>query len=258
MTKTKLLAGFLLIFALLTAQVGVAVAAPQAQDTPPITGTIESITTEPGANGMTIVVVTLKDAQGTIQTVRLSVDVAAGLGLFDLITQQPILDLVGQPVTIDPTIVIPDEEPTEESVHPIAWLLAEYFDEDPSVINGYHEDGFGFGVIAQALWLSQSIIESQEEDATLGDVTLEDVTDCILTAKREGTYGECFDFGEDSVPTNWGQFKKALRDNKDKHNLGVIVSGQADPLTDEQTQEKNGNGHNKDKNKGKGNGKKDK
>ena len=55
------------------------------------------------------------------------------------------------------------------------------------------------------------------------------MTGCILDAKRgDKGYDECFDFGDEPVPTNWGQFKKALKENKDKHNLGVIVSGHAD------------------------------
>ena len=63
MFKTKLLAGILLIFMLLTAQVGMAAAAPLAQDAT-ITGTIQDITTEIDANGATTVLVTLVDNQG--------------------------------------------------------------------------------------------------------------------------------------------------------------------------------------------------
>jgi hypothetical protein len=60
-----------------------------------------------------------------------------------------------------------------------------------------------------------------------------------------------------TVPTNWGQFKKALLDKK--NSLGVIVSGQADPDNSDDplvTQQQHGNGKDKDKdnkeNKGKG------
>ncbi len=261
MFKTKLLAGVLLIFVLLTAQVGVAAAAPLAQDAPPITGTIQGITTETDANGVTTVLVTLLLEDQTTQTVRISLAYAVELGLIDPTTQEPVpLQELTEGVTIASTQVISDEEPTEESVHPIAALLAAFFfPDDPdmaSVIDGYHEeDGFGFGVIAQALWMSESTTEDGNVDAT--------ATECILQAKRDGTYDACFEFGEDPVPTNWGQFKKALRENKDKHNLGVIVSGQADTetveqLQDEQVQEKNGNGHGKDKNNGRGKGKKNK
>ena len=253
MSKTKLLAGVLLVFMLLTAQVGVAVAAPLAQDAN-ITGTIQDITTETDANGVTTVLVTLEDDQGVIQTVRISDVTADELGLFDLTTQEPVLTQIGQPVVIDPTTVIPDEEPTEEDVHPIAALLAAFFGEDASIVNGYHEDGFGFGVIAQALWMSKNLN---------GDASL---TEEILDVKRDKTYESFFEthpeFIDGTVPTNWGQFKKEVLQKK--NNLGVIVSGQADTetdeqqLQDEQSQQKNGNGHSKEKNNGTGKGKKDK
>jgi hypothetical protein len=243
MFKTKLLAGVLLVFMLLTAQVGMAAAAPLAQDAT-ITGTVRDITTETDASGVTTVLVTLEDDQGAIQTVRISLVYAVELGLIDPTTQELVpLEELTEDVTIASTQVIPDEEPVEEDVHPIAWLLAEFFfPDDPdmaSVIDGYHEeDGFGFGVIAQALWMSEGITEDGNVDAT--------ATECILQAKRDGTYDACFEFGEDPVPTNWGQFKKALRENKDKHNLGVIVSGQADDGTEDALNaQDHGNGKNK-------------
>ena len=49
-------------------------------------------------------------------------------------------------MTIDPTTVIPDPTTAEESVHPISALLAGFFGEDASVIDGYHTDGFGFEI----------------------------------------------------------------------------------------------------------------
>jgi hypothetical protein len=254
MFKTKLLAGILLIFMLLTAQVGMAAAAPLAQDAT-ITGTIQDITTEIDANGVTTVLVTLVDNQGVTQTIRISDVTAAGLGLFDLTTQQLVLTQVGQSVVINATTVIPDEEPTEEAVHPIAILLAAFFGEEATVVNQYHEDGFGFGVIAQALWMSRNLTGTEDET---GDASLAEE---ILQAKEDHDYSAFTDFFEDGfVPTNWGQFRKEVLQKK--NNLGVIVSGQAntetdEQLQDEQIQQKNGNGHNKEKNKDKGKGKKD-
>jgi hypothetical protein len=252
MSSTKLLASILLVLTVLFAQVGVVAAAPQTQDTTPVTGTIQSITTETDANGVTTVLVTLMDDQGATQTVRLSVDTAVALNLvtLDPTTQEPVVDetQVGQPVEIDPTTVIPDEAPAEESIHPIAWLLAEFFGEDPSIVEGYHEDGFGFGVIAQSLWMSQNV----GGDASLAGQ--------ILEAKQSGDYGSitlsdgtALTLPDGTVPTNWGQFKKALLDKK--NNLGVIVSGQADPLnsstdvTQQHGKDKENKGKGKDKNK---------
>jgi hypothetical protein len=251
MSSTKLFASILLVLAVLFAQVGVAMAAPQTQDATPITGTIQSITTETDTNGVTTVLVTLLDDQGATQTVHLSVDTAVTLGLvtLDPTTQEPVVDQtkMGQLVEIDPTTVIPDESTTEEPVNPVAWLLAEFFKEDPSVIQGYHDDGFGFGVIAQSLWISKNV----GGDASLAEQ--------ILQAKQNGDYssitladGTPLTLPDGSVPTNWGQFKKALLEHK--NNLGVVVSGQAnqddsiDPLL---TQKQHGNGKDKGNN-GKG------
>ena len=252
MSHTKLLSSVLLVLAVLFAQVGVVAAAPQTQDATPITGTIKSITTETG-NGVTTVLVTLVDDQGATQTVRLSVDTAVSLGLvtLDPTTQQPVVDetQVGQTVEVDPTTVIPDETP-QESVNPISWLLGEFFHEDPSVIQGYHDDGFGFGVIAQSLWISKNV----SGDASLAEQ--------ILQAKQSGDYssitladGTPLTLPDGSVPTNWGQFKKALLEHK--NNLGFVVSGHADQdnSTDSVVtqhgngKDKNNNGKGKDKNK---------
>lgn len=245
MSKTRLLAGVLLVLMLLAGQVGAAAAAPLAQDGTPITGTIQSITTETDADGVTTVLVTLVDEQGATQIIRLSVETAVALGLvtLDPTTNEPVVDetQIGQTVQIDSTTVLPEAEPAEEPAHPIATLLAAFFGEDPGVVNEYHEDGFGFGIIAQALWMSQNLN---------GDVS---VAGLILEAKQTGDYS-AFILPDGSTPSNWGQLKKEVLNKK--NNLGVVVSGQADSVTDEQTEEKNGNGHNKDKNKGKG--KKDK
>lgn len=232
MFKAKLFATVLLVLTVMFAQVGNVAAASQAQETTPITGTIEDIATETDANGVTTVLVTIVDDQGASQTLRLSLETAAALNLVDATTLEVNQEQIGQPITIDPTTVIPDEEPTEEAVHPIAALLANFFGEDPSVINEYHEDGFGFGVIAQALWMSESI----NGDASAAGL--------ILEAKRTGDYS-AFELPDGSSPTNWGQFKKAIL-QKDKKNLGVIVSGHADDDSEESvTQQDHGNGKDK-------------
>jgi hypothetical protein len=252
MSKTKLFAGVLLVLAVLFAQVGTALAAPVAQDTTSITGTIQSITTET-MNGVTTVVVTLLTAAGQTQTVRLSADTAVSLGLVTVDTTTnvvtPDTTKVGQTVEIDPTTVIPDEQATDEPINPIAAILAKFFGVEPSVVQGYHDDGYGFGVIAQAMWMAKGLSDGSEGTAV--DAGL------ILQAKKTGDYS-AFTLPDGTTPTNWGQFKKAMT-GKEKNNLGIIVSGHADPTTDEtgtQTQQGNGqgngNGHGKDNNPGKG------
>src|SRR5919108_1651651 len=117
MLNAKRLAGILLVLAVLFAQVGNVAAAPQAQETTPITGTIQSIVTEADANGVTTVLVTLVDDQGATQTVRLSVETASALGLVtvDPVTNEPVIDetQINQTVEIDPATVMPDETNTD-------------------------------------------------------------------------------------------------------------------------------------------------
>ena len=242
MFKTKTLASILMMAIIIFAQVGTVLAAPAIQETTPITGTIQSITTETNANGATTVLVTVLDDQGATQKVHLSMDTAVALGLvtLDSTTGLPVVDdtKVGQTVEIDPATVIPDQPVEEEPVHPIAAILASFFGLDGSVVNDYHEDGFGFGVIAQSLWISRNL----NGDASLAGL--------ILKAKKSGDYS-AFTLPDGSAPTNWGQFKKAVSDKK--NNLGVIVSGKADnESTDPSAQQEHGNGNNKGNGKGNG------
>ncbi len=254
MFKTKLLASTLLIAAVLFAQVGVAAAAP-AQDTS-FDANIQTIVPEKDASGTITVVVTYTDSQGVTQTVRLTEEAATNLGLLTLDpnTGLPVVDTntglpvaddskIGTTVTINPTDVAPDQPTVEEPVNPISALLGSFFDVDGSAVDQLHQDGFGFGLIAQALWMSKSITQGETGDAELAS--------CILDAKKNGTYNECFDFGDDPVPTNWGQFKKEFSEKK--NNLGVIVSGKAEKnqTTDPAALQDHGNG--KDKNKDNGN-----
>jgi hypothetical protein len=239
-------------------QVGTVFAAPATQDGT-ISGEIVSVEpSTPDANGDPTYLVTVNDGTGE-QTVRISYDTAVDLGLFvidpntnepalDPITGNPLLDpdKVGTLIEIPQDAIIPDEEPEEGDVHPISQILADFFNMDAGVIDQYHDDGFGFGVIAQALWMSQGLTESDEGDPAL--------TGCILDAKKNGTYGDCFDFGDEPVPTNWGQFKKMLKEDKDKHNLGVIVSGHAHNSDDENTDQEHGNGNGNGNGHGNGNG----
>ena len=246
MNKTKLVITLMLAFAFVFAQVGNVAAAPLAQESTPITGTIDTIVPETDANGVTTVVVTLTDGQ----TFRLSVETAASLGLLVLDdSNQPVLDpetglpevneeILGQTVEIDPATVIPDET-EEEDVHPISALLAAFFGEDASVIDGYHTDGFGFGLIAQALWMSQNL----EGDASAAGL--------ILEAKQTGDYS-AFVLPDGTVPTNWGQFKKAISDKK--NNLGIVVSGHADDDDSTHPGNGHGNGHGNGGGNGNGNG----
>ena len=269
MSSTKLLASILLVLAVMFAQVGNVAAAPQTQDgtTTTITGTIQTITVDPDTNAV-LVTVLLED-QVTTQTVSLDPLDPAYSDLFNPDTHELIAQ-VGDSVAweVNSADVVPDEEPVEPDVHPISWLLAQFFfggdPEVASLIDSFHngdfqiigDDGteqtldqvFGFGVIAQALWMSRDS-EGNADVELAGD---------ILLAKESKDFQAFFDTHPeyleqvgDNMPTNWGQFKKALSEKK--HNLGVIVSGHADQdnSTDSLQSQQHGNGKNKD-HKGKG------
>jgi hypothetical protein len=270
MSSTKLLASVLLVLAVMFAQVGNVAAAPQTQDgtTTPITGTIQTITVDPVTN-IVLVTVLLED-QVTTQTVSLDPLDPAYSEFFNPDTQA-FIPQVGESVAwqVNSADVVPDEEPVEPDVHPISWLLAKFFfDGDPamaSLIDSFHngdfqiigDDGteqtldqvFGFGVIAQALWMSKDS-EGNTDVQLAGD---------ILLAKKDKDYQAFFDTHPeyleqvgDNMPNNWGQFKKALSEKK--NNLGVIVSGQADQddSTDPLLTQQHGNDKNNKENKGNG------
>jgi hypothetical protein len=220
MRKMKIISTIVLATILLATQIIAVGAAPTNQDTPPITGTVESITLETDAEtGTTTVVVTLTDELGGTQTVRLSLEDATALGL--LIDDETINpDAVGNPTEIDPALVIPEapEETEEEAQHPVGSALANFFSDllgvDYETVMDYHADGVGFGVIAQALWMTNAL----EGDS--------DTFAAILEAKQNNDFGE-ITLPDGSTPQNWGQFRKAVMHDRDKskENLGAIMSG---------------------------------
>lgn len=234
MSKTKLFTGILLVLAVLFSQVGTVFAATAAQATTPLTGTIQYIVIE---NDGTIRV-TLS-VEGKTQVIRMSLADAEALGLvaLNLTTNEyeAVTTMIGQTLVVDPaTTAI-----TTVEINPITLLLSEFFVVDPGAVQGYHEDGYGFGVIAQALWIARGL----NDDSTTAGL--------ILEAKKTGDYS-AFTLPDGTTPKNWGQFKKAVLDKK--NNLGVIVSGHADngDPDDELIQQNKGNGKGKDNNPGKG------
>jgi hypothetical protein len=274
MKRTKFLFGVLLATIFLAAQVIVVGAAPATQDTSPITGTIESIVLETDSEtDTTTVVVTLSDEFGVTQTIRLSLEDALALGLVTDDGSGPMADdsKVGTDVEIDPALVIP-EDVMEEPQHPVGSAISDFFSDllgvDYEVIMEYHDDGVGFGVIAQALWMTNSLDGDSEIFAA------------ILEAKQNKDFSG-IELPDGSTPTNWGQFRKAVMKDRDKskENLGAIMSGRAeveevedDDMTDDEMTEpmslgqgpdksNNGNGNSADKSnngkseENKGNGK---
>jgi hypothetical protein len=244
----KLYTSILLTLALLIVPTSIVFA----QESTPITGTVQTVTLETDATtNETVAVVTILDeTTGETQTVTLNLETAASLGL---VTTDPTTGTstvnegsIGAVVEIDPTTVI-DDEAEEEKEHPVGSKLGDFFGDlfgaDYDTIMAVHDDGVGFGVIAQALWLTNQI---DGDTATF---------QALIEAKQTGDYS-AITLADGSTPDNWGDVVKSL---KKGDNLGSIMSGKADATEDEDGGEAatHGNGNNGDNGNGKdhGNGK---
>ena len=215
----------------MAAQVGTVFAAPAREEPAPIAGTVQSITLETNSStGIATVQVTAVDTNKVTQTVRINLETAIELGLVTLDSDgNPVINeqALGQSIEIDPTAVIPEEEVVQ---HPVGSALAIFFSDilgiDYETIMTSHEDGFGFGVIAQALWLTKKLDGNSE------------VFTAILEAKETGDYS-VFILPDGTTPKNWGQLRKAIL-SSEKDSLGVVMSEKHDK---NETGNENGNGN---------------
>jgi hypothetical protein len=251
----KTLTSLILAFALIAMSVGSAFA----QDETPIAGTVQSVEFETNADtGETVVVVTLLDAEGASHTVRISLETAESLGLVDLSGGEPSVtdDAIGKEVEIAPADILEEDNGEEdaEEEHPVGSALSSFFSEllgvDYEFIMAAHKQGVGFGVIAQALWLTHSVDGGSAE------------FEALIQAKQSGDYSN-ITLADGSTPANWGDVVKSL---KKGDNLGRIMSGKAGSSQNGETtltspsQNNNeggaGNGNGQgNENKGKDNGK---
>lgn len=260
----KLATSVLLVLVMLAMTVGTALA----QEAVLITGTVQNVVIEVNeTTGETVVVVSLLDEANTPQTVQISLETAETLGLVltdpDTGETVPSESAVGTNVEIDPTVVIPEDN-AEEALHPVGSALSEFFSDvtgvDYETVMAYHEEGMGFGVLAQALWLSNSMGGGEE------------MFTALLDAKQSGDYSG-ITLADGSTPGNWGEVVKSLRKGE---NLGSVRSGHAennqgnDKNPEKQTlkakndkndksnngnaNNNNGNSHNGDNNGNNGNG----
>jgi hypothetical protein len=225
MNKRKLFISILLLLVFAAMQASPVLAAPLHQDpsptpTPaPLTGTVTAIEIKTDSiTGISTVLVTFTDAAGLVQTVTLSWENAVLLGLvmIDPLTSAPtvVQTAIGLPITIDPALVVPPAP--ETSANPVAEMIAAFFGSDPATIEAMHDDGVGFGVIAQSCFMSYQLA---------GDASL---CDDIVTAKKSGDFSAIV-LPDGTTAENWGQFKKAVSDQKGfLETLGSIVSGKAD------------------------------
>jgi len=206
MNKMKSLIGLALAISLLMIQAGGAFAAPALQEATPIKGTVQRVTLTTDSNtGLTTVTIHVKDQGQAMQIVRISQETAIALALVALDGDgKPVINALalGQSIEIDPATVIPDKE---EDRHPVGNALATFFSDVPGLdydtIMESHNNGVGFGVIAQALWLTIKLDGDSE------------IFQDLLAAKETGNYA-AFTLEDGTTPKNWGQLRNAVLDGK--------------------------------------------
>jgi hypothetical protein len=218
MTKNTIRFSLSLLLALsfLLIQNGRGFAAPALQDPEPITGVVQSITLEANTiTGVTWVSVDVIDNDQVLQSVRVSLETAIAQGLVvpNGDGKPNINDSVlGKLVEIEPSSIIPIHEETQ---HPIGSALATFFSDIPGMdyetIMAAHEEGVGFGIIAQMLWLTTRL----EGNAAIFETLVE--------AKQSADFS-AFILEDGSTPENWGQLKKAILAKDENHGLGVVIS----------------------------------
>lgn len=214
MKKAIYLINLILAAILIVSQAADVSAAPAYKNTGLISGVVQGITLETNAStGVTTVLVTISIGEVALQTIRIRQKTALELDLVTLDEDgKPVIheEALGWEVEIDAKDVIPDKEVLE---HPIGSALATFFSDIPGLdydtVMNVHGAGNGFGVIAQALWLTR-ILGGDSQDFL-----------DIIEAKKSGDFSD-FMFDDGTSPLNWGQFRKAILDKKD--NPGVINS----------------------------------
>ena len=230
MNKTKFFISLIVAVSVVMVQVGGVFAAPASEASAPISGTVQSITLESDSStGITTVIVEVKGADQVVRTVRVSEKIAKDLGLVVHDGDgNPVINnlALGQFVEIAANTVIPDQEADR---HPVGDALATFFSDIPdldySMIMTAHQEGMGFGVIAQALWLTVKLEGNSE------------VFQALLLAKETGEY-DTIVLNDGTTVKNWGQLRKAILDGKKISNLGTVMSNKD-----------NGNNQSKDKEK---------
>jgi hypothetical protein len=237
MNGRKLFLGIFLGLCLLMGQAGGASAARGYAGSVPVSGIVQSITLETDpTTGVTIVILDIMDGDLDAQTVRVSLKTAIALGIVVLNGDgKPEINhaALGTPVEINPTEIIIAKE---EDQHPVGSALATFFADidglDYETIMDAHEQGVGFGVIAQVLWLTRKL----EGDA--------EIFNTLVIARETGDYSG-FTLEDGSTPESWGQLRKAVLE-RGRNGLGMVISIHEDSG--------NGNGINQDRgNHGNGN-----
>ena len=211
MNKRILLLSLYLAISIFIAQVGEVSAASAIQDSTVISGKVHRITldTDPHT-GLTIVIVEILDQGQGKQVVRINQETALELGLVGLDSDgKPAINelVLGKNVEIQHIDVLPAQE---EKRHPVGDALATFFFESLGTANNTtydaimaaHGDGVGFGVIAQALWLSHAL-----PGGSLADF------EALLLAKETNVYTG-FLLADGTTPRNWAELRDAILDGQ--------------------------------------------
>ena len=189
-----------------------------------IEGIVQSIEVEVDVSTQeTAVLVSLMDGEGVTTVYRLSNETAVGL---ELVTVEivPVEVLVSDETMIgQPLLVAPEDILAEiKAANPVGEILGTFFGNlfgvDPGLVGAYHEEGMGYGVIAQAGIMSYAM----GSDGTM--------MESILDAKLSGDYSTII-LPDGSTPENWGQLRQSVMKQENAiKNLGSIVSGRADEV----------------------------
>lgn len=239
--KTKFFFSWILALSLLLVQIGGVLAAPALPNQSTVSGMIQSITLESDTvTGVTLVSISLMDANQLLQTIRVSLETAIAQGFVVLNADgKPSINnaALGKSVEIDPSSIIPTRQETE---HPVGSALATFFagidGMDYETIMAAHEQGVGFGVIAQALWLTTKLEGDSE------------IFEALIEAKQTGDFST-FILEDGSSPENWGQLRKAILDKDEKNSVGVVMSDSDHNNGNGNGNNGNGNTNDKDKDK---------
>lgn len=145
---------------------------------------------------------------------------------------------IGEFVTFDPFIILESSE-YGKAVSKVGTFFGSFLGVDYATLQAYHDDGYGFGEITQAAWMTYLLG---------GDGSL---LEQILAAKESGDFSGII-LADGSTVTSWGQLRKAVLTDP-KQNLGQIISGKADPLTTAES-DSDANAESSDANTNNGNG----
>ncbi len=205
----------------------------------PINGTIQTITplSDPDT-GEIVVRVGLRTEDGVV-SLTYTLENAVALGLVTASGDTPpvvtvVETMLDQPLIVDPELV---QQMGELVTQPVALLLGDFLSGtvglDGAALMAFHDQGVGFGVLAQAGFMTIALD---------GDST---IFSSIMEAKKSGDYS-AITLPDGATAKNWGQLRKQVfADEKNLKNLGAVVSGRADKQDRDQAQNEHGNGKDK-------------